>query len=188
MYRLAFIVFVASVSANSCPEVQPVDNFNITSYGQGIWYEVARYSNSGENIGECGSAEYKLDGNEIKVKNFHAINKKATYVEGVAKLAADAGKSGKVDLNLPHGAGGVLNNIVLNILAIDYNRYLIAYSCKIDEASHHQIESAWILSRSKILSDESKTAVDKFLKESKILSADKFVWPKFSEDACKVDA
>lgn len=37
------------------------------------------------------------------MKNFYVINNKAKYVEGIAKLAADAGKSGKVDLNLPHG-------------------------------------------------------------------------------------
>lgn len=78
------------------------NNFSF-QYGQGIWYEVARYPNAGVDVGECGSAEYKLEGDEIKVKNFHVVNKKAVYVEGVAKLAPDAGKAGKVAHSLHHG-------------------------------------------------------------------------------------
>nr|XP_026494390.1 bilin-binding protein-like [Vanessa tameamea] len=193
MYRFALLVLVASVSANvildtQCPEVKPVNDFSFASYGNGVWYEVARYPHGTDKKAKCGSAEYKLEGDVIKVKNTYIRNNKLKVIEGSAKLATDAGTTGKLIHSLPYGAKGAMVDSVVNILAIDYDNYCIAYFCQFDEDKKIRREFAWVLSRSKTLSDETKAKIEKVMKDSTLLNASKFVWPSFSDEDCKVDA
>lgn len=53
--------------------------------------------------GQCAQAEYTLDGDVIKVKNTHVINSVQTYIEGTAKLAADANKAAKFVVSFKFG-------------------------------------------------------------------------------------
>ncbi|CAH0728580.1 unnamed protein product, partial [Brenthis ino] len=187
MYRLALLALVASVSANCCPKVDPVDNFQFAAWGQGTWYEVARYPSPGEDGTTCGHAQNKLEGDEVKVTNYFVRNNKAASIEGVAKLAPDAGQTGKILFKMTGRRGALIEN-TLDIMAIEYDKYAITYFCKFDEATHSHRDYAWVFSRSKVLPEDAKAAVDKFLSESKVLEAKKFIWPSFSDEDCKVDA
>ncbi|KOB68098.1 Bombyrin [Operophtera brumata] len=54
---------------------------NQRSY-QGLWYEIQKFPNAAEKGGKCGTAEYKLEGDVVKVKNSHVI-------EGTKAIAVD---------------------------------------------------------------------------------------------------
>ncbi|XP_050354413.1 bilin-binding protein-like [Nymphalis io] len=192
MFPIIILALVASVTANvivdsQCPDPKPVENFNFAAFGQGTWYELARYSNNAEKMGKCGRAEYVREGDVIKVKNVHIANNKLASIEGTAKLADDAGNTGKLVYTLPYGPSGAETKNVLNILATDYENYAIGYHCKYDEAKKTRQDFAWVLSRTKTLDETVKNTVENFIKESKILDLSKFTWPDFSEVACKVN-
>ncbi|CAH2094771.1 unnamed protein product [Euphydryas editha] len=193
MYCLAILALVASVTANvyvdsECPEIKAVENFNLAAYGQGTWYEVMRYPNYAEKKGKCGYAEYSLDGDVIKVKNVHIVDNKLSFVEGTAKFAEGAENSGKLLFTLPYGPSGSETKNVLNILATDYDNYAIGYFCKYNEEKKNRQDFAWVLSRTKNLEGTVKTDVENFIKESKFLDLSKFIYPDFSDIACKVEA
>lgn len=52
---------------------------------QGIWYEIARYPNIGEDSsrGKCSTAEYTMkSADKGRVKNSHVVNGVNSYIEG----------------------------------------------------------------------------------------------------------
>ncbi|CAH2216830.1 jg1270, partial [Pararge aegeria aegeria] len=73
------------------------------SFGTGIWFEAARYKNKMEKNGNCGYAEYTPKGDGMGVKNYDVAFGKKRLIEGSAKLAADAGKTGKMIFSYPYG-------------------------------------------------------------------------------------
>ncbi|XP_045453209.1 bilin-binding protein-like [Melitaea cinxia] len=193
MYRLAILALVASVTANvyvdsECPEIKPVENFNLASYAQGRWYETARYPNYAEKKGKCGYAEYVLDGDVIKVKNVHVVDNKLSFVEGTAKFAEGADRTGRLLFTLPYGPSGAGVQNVLNILATDYDNYAIGYFCKYNEEKKNRQDFAWVLTRTKNLEGTVKTNVENFIKDTKFLDLSKFIYPDFSDAACNVEA
>ncbi|XP_050354500.1 bilin-binding protein-like isoform X4 [Nymphalis io] len=193
MYRFALLIFVASASTyitrdSECPTFSSVENFNFESYGSGVWYEVARYYDDVVKDGKCSNVKYKQDGDSKKFKYNYVNNNKLMSIEGTAKLADDAGTTGKLIHSLPYGANGTVVDSELNILAVDYDNFFICYYCQFDDAKKSYRESAWIFSRSQPLSKETETKINKFVKDSKFLNADKFVWPRFSEEDCRVEA
>ncbi|XP_047536675.1 bilin-binding protein-like [Vanessa atalanta] len=192
MYRIALLSLVVSVSAriisDSCPKVNNVEDFNFDAYGDGVWFEVARYPDAVVKDGKCGILKYKQDGDVKKIEYTFVSNKKLTTIEGNATLAKDAGTTGKLIHSLPYGANGTVIDSELNILAIDYDNFFICYYCQFDEAQKGYRESAWVLSRSKTLSEEAKAVVDKYVKESKFLNDSKFVWLPVNDEDCWVDA
>ncbi|KAI8424829.1 hypothetical protein MSG28_006757 [Choristoneura fumiferana] len=191
MLRLVILALAAVATGNvihenKCPELKPVENFNLTAY-QGTWYEISKFPYASEKNGKCASAEYKLEGDVMKVKNTHVVNGVQTYIEGTAKLAADANKAGKLVVSLKFG--DITKDSPLTILVTDYAHYAIAYNCKYDEKNKNHQDFAWILSRSKTLEGEAKTAVDNYIKaHSKELDATKLVPTDFSEEACKFNS
>lgn len=70
---------------------------------QGVWYEIAKFPTPAEKDGKCGSAEYKVEGDIVKLKNTHVINDVQTYIEGTAKLADDANKAAKLVVTFKFG-------------------------------------------------------------------------------------
>ncbi|KAI5642833.1 lipocalin / cytosolic fatty-acid binding protein family domain-containing protein [Phthorimaea operculella] len=287
MLRLFFITFVAAASASviidgACPDLKPVENFNLSAY-QGVWYEISKIPTEFEKSGACGQAEYKLEGDVVKVKNSHVVDGVQQYIEGTAKLADDANKAAKLEVTFKFGErpyklegdvvkvknshvvdgvqqyiegtakladdankaaklevtfkfgdmadkimmeeechtknshevhgvqqyiegtakladnankaaklevtfkfGDVESKSPLKVLKTDYEHYAIAYNCKEDEKTKKHAITAWILSRSKKLEGDAKTAVDEFLKaNAKELDSSKFVQTDFSENACK---
>ncbi|XP_047033616.1 bilin-binding protein-like [Helicoverpa zea] len=187
MFRFLILAFVATAFADThdgpCPEVKPVENFNLTAY-QGVWYEISKLPIASEGKGKCGQAEYTLNGDEVKVKNSHVLDGEQKFIEGTAKFAADANNAAKLLVSFKFGE--FVSESGLQILTTDYHSYSIAYNCKYDEKTKTHNEQAWILSRSKSLEGEAKTTVDAFLKEhSKVIDSTKLVKTDFSEEACK---
>ncbi|XP_050354499.1 bilin-binding protein-like isoform X3 [Nymphalis io] len=192
MYRLASLIFVASASAyitrdSECPKFSSVENFNFESFSEGAWYEIARYFGDFVKDGKCGTLQYKQDGDVKKFKYTFVNNNKLMTIEGTAKLADDTGTTGKLIHTLPYGVNGTVADGELNILTVDYDNFSISYHCYFDEVKKSYQESAWIFSRSKTVSEETKAIVDKFVKDSKFLNADKFVWPSVSDEDCRVN-
>ncbi|XP_047536673.1 bilin-binding protein-like [Vanessa atalanta] len=193
MYRFTLLIFVASVSAyviidSKCPEVTNVDNFDFKSYGNGVWYEVARYPDDLVKTGKCGALEYKQEGDVTKSRYTYVDNNKLMAIEGTARLAPDAGTTGKLIQKLHFGENGALVESDLSVLTIDYDNFFIDYFCQYDEVKKNSRESVWVGTRSKTLSEETKAAIDKFINESKFLNASKLEWPSFSDEDCRVDA
>lgn len=187
MLRFFIVTLFAAAIADShegaCPEVTLVQNFNLTAY-QGLWYEISKIPIESEGKGQCAQAEYKLEGDIVNVKNTHVINSVRTYIEGTAKPAEDANNAGKFVVSFKFGE--FVSESPLLILLTDYHSYSIAYNCKYDEKTKTHKDQAWILSRSKTLEGDAKTAVDTFLKDnSKVIDASKLVQTDFSEEACK---
>ncbi|NP_001036872.1 Bombyrin precursor [Bombyx mori] len=188
MLRLVLLTLLAAATAEvihegTCPELKPVNNFNLTAY-QGIWYEISKFPNESEKNGKCSSAEYKLEGDVVKVKNVHIIDGVKKYIEGTAKLTDDANKAAKLTVTFKFGE--ISRDGSVQVLATDYNNYAIAYNCKYDDKKKSHQVFVWILSRNKKLEGDAKTAVDNFIKEhSKEIDSSKLVHTDFSEEACK---
>nr|AFH68244.1 biliverdin binding protein-1 [Antheraea pernyi] len=183
-----FVMYFAVASADvihegPCPGMKPVEKLNLTAY-QGVWYEISKLPAANEENGSCASAEYKLDGDIVKVKNTHVVGDVQKFVEGTAKFADDANGSGKVIVNFSFGE--ISTESTLLILATDYTSYAVSYTCKFDEKNNSHQVNLWILSRTKTLEGEGKTVVDNLLKEnSKEIDESKLVETDFSEDACR---
>lgn len=65
---------------------------------------MARYPGAAANGSVCGHAEHNLEGDEIKMKSYFVIDHKANVIETVARLAPDAGQSGKLLLQNKYGS------------------------------------------------------------------------------------
>ncbi|KAF9407327.1 hypothetical protein HW555_012607 [Spodoptera exigua] len=187
MLKFLILAIVAVAIAEShegpCPEVKPVENFNLTAY-QGVWYEISKLPIASEGKGACSQAEYTVDGDIVKVKNSHVIEGEQKFIEGTAKFADDANNAAKFVVSFKFG--DFVSQSPLLILKTDFNSYSIAYNCKFDEKTNSHKEQAWILSRTKTLEGEAKTTVDNFLKENpKLIDVSQLVQTDFSEEACK---
>ncbi|KAJ0173508.1 hypothetical protein K1T71_010657 [Dendrolimus kikuchii] len=189
MLRVMFFAIVAVTSANvihegSCPEsIQPIKAFNATAY-QGVWYEISKFPTEAEKNGKCGSAEYTLDGDVVKVKNTHVVDGVQTFIEGTARFSDDAKDSAKLIVTFKFG--DLVRQSPLSIVATDYTNYAVANTCKYDDKKKSHEDNFWILSRSKKLEGDAKAAVDAYLKEhSKEIDTSNFVHTDFSEEACK---
>ncbi|XP_050354503.1 bilin-binding protein-like [Nymphalis io] len=193
MNRLALLIFVASASAyitrdSECPKFKSLDNFNFKSFSEGVWFERARYPDDIVKDGKCGIVKYKQDGDVKKIKYTFVNNHKPMSFEGTVKFANDAEPTGKLIHHLPIGANGTNIDIDLNILTVDYDNFFISYYCQFDEVKNSYREASWIFSRSKTLSEEAKSILDNFVKDSQFLNADKYVWPSVSDEDCLVNA
>ncbi|XP_075982767.1 bilin-binding protein-like [Anticarsia gemmatalis] len=187
MLKFLILTIVAAAMADNhegaCPEVKPVENFNVTAY-QGVWYEISKIPIASEGKGQCAQAEYTLDGDVVKVKNTHVINSVQTFIEGTAKFAEDANNAAKLVVSFKFGE--IVSESPLLVLATDYSSYSIAYNCKYDEKTKTHKEQAWILARVNKLEGDAKTAVDTFLKDHpKVIDPATLVHTDFSEEACK---
>ncbi|KAG6455297.1 hypothetical protein O3G_MSEX009120 [Manduca sexta] len=188
MLTFFIVSIVAAASAGvihegGCPEIKAVENFNLTAY-QGVWYEISKLPTNAETGGKCAAAEYTLDGDVVKLKNTHVVDGVQKYLDGTAKLAADANNSGKVVVTFKFG--DIVNESPLSVIATDYSNYAVTYSCRYDEKNKSHQVFAWILSREKKLEGDAKAAVDAVLKEhSKEIDQSKLVQTDFSEEACK---
>nr|AMQ22734.1 biliverdin binding protein-1 [Antheraea assamensis] len=177
------VAFADIVHEGPCPEMKSVENFNLTAY-QGVWYEISKLPAANEANGNCGTAEYKVDGDVIKVKNTHVVDGVQKFIEGTAKFADDANGSGKVVVSFSFGE--ISTKTTLLILATDYTNYAVSYTCKYDEKNNSHQANLWVLSRTKTLEGEGKAVVDNVLKQnSKEIDESKLIVTDFSEDACK---
>ncbi|XP_034834191.1 bilin-binding protein-like [Maniola hyperantus] len=193
MFAFVLLSIVASAIASDghvhvnsgCPDVKPVDNFNLAAFATGKWYEAARYPNSIEEGGNCGWADYSLTGDTFSVKNYDVSKGKLRSVEGSARLADDARTTGKLIFSYPYGADGAITKSTLWVLGTDYDNYAVLYYCKFDEETKTRQDFNWVFSRSKSFVAVAKAAVDQILKDNTFLDSTKLIWPDFSDEACR---
>ncbi|CAG9565654.1 unnamed protein product [Danaus chrysippus] len=183
MFALLLLTLFSTAYANvyfdsKCPEVKPVENFDISKFGKDEWHEIARYPSDAEKGSKCVNGIYSWMGDHAMVKSFLVKDDKKYELNGIMRLAADAGNSGKLFFSQSFGDTKIESN--LQILDVDYDNYAIAYNCKYDEEKKSRQDFAWIISRSNNLSSEIKAKVEKFVKESEFLYYDKFIWPEAS--------
>ncbi|XP_045776302.1 bilin-binding protein-like [Maniola jurtina] len=193
MFALVLLSIVAAASANvyvnsGCPDVKPVDDFNLEAFATGKWYELQRYQNAVEKDGNCGWTEYLLSGDVFSVKNFDISNGKLRVIEGSARLADDAGKTGKMIYSYPYGVDFATTKNTLWVLGTDYDNYAVVYYCKYDEDKKSRQDFNWVFSRTKSLAPAAKAAVDKILNANTFLDSSKLISPDFSDKACEYKA
>ncbi|KAG6455300.1 hypothetical protein O3G_MSEX009140 [Manduca sexta] len=140
MFSLLIIAFLGAASADllyegQCPDVAPVENFDMQAY-EGTWYEVAMLPLYNQMNGKCSTSVYTVEGDGLSVRNSHIVNGVKQYLDGNVKHA-DQSKSGKLiqSFKIAHR----VKVVEPYILAIDYQNYAIAYSCRYDESkkSHY---------------------------------------------------
>ncbi|XP_041969249.1 bilin-binding protein-like [Aricia agestis] len=191
MLRVFVISFLYTVSAKvfikgPCPSVKAVDNFNITAYASGKWFELARYPNDWENRGNCVSKVFTPEGTTYKFRLTDVVDHSQTYYEGRIEMVPDAKNTGLLNYISNAYKGSEGENIVpVYILDIDYDNYSIGYECKYDPAQDMRHDFAWVMSRSKFLQGKAKEKVESFLKSSKLIDSSKLIWIQFSDAACK---
>lgn len=173
----------AVVKDGVCPDLTVVKNFNVTAY-QGVWYEISKYPCDEEIQGQCASAEYTTEGEELVVKNTHVVDGAQTHIEGKARFAPEANNS-SAKLLVTLKFGDVTKESPLWVLATDYSQYALTYTCKFDEKTNKHKVYSWVLSRTKTLEKEAKQAVDNAIKAVTELDETKFIQTDFSEAACK---
>lgn len=112
---------------------------------QGLWYEIQKFPTAAEKGGKCGSAEYKLEGDIVKVKNSHVIDGTQAVIEGTAKFADDAKNAAKLIVSLFFGGEFVIMsrqrrpNIIFGtwlhftVVSIPYRK-----GCKLSAATRKQ--------------------------------------------------
>ncbi|CAG9584503.1 unnamed protein product [Danaus chrysippus] len=183
MISLLILTLFATVYANviidsKCPEFKPIQNFNFAAYGTGVWREVARYPNEYEEDIKCDRGVYTLEGDYSSTRNVIVKDGKEIKINGIIKKAPDAGNTGKLVASISRDSWKMENTFY--VLDTDYDNYAITYACKYDEGKKSRRDYAWILSRSKILSDDVKTKIQNFMKSSGYLDYDKLIWPETS--------
>ncbi|XP_045777016.1 uncharacterized protein LOC123875309 [Maniola jurtina] len=195
MFAFVFLTIVAAAIASDvhvhvdsgCPDVKPVEDFNLAAFARGKWYELARYPNSIEDGANCGWADYVLSGDVFSVKNFDISKGKLRTIEGSACLAEDAGKTGKLTFSYPYGVAGATTKNTLWVLGTDYDNYAVVYYCKYNEEKKTRQDFNWVFSRQHSFTDSTRAAVDKILKDTSFLDSSKLIWPDFSDEACTHD-
>lgn len=91
------------IQSKDAEYIQKFTDINNCLQYQGLWYEIAKIPTPAEKDGKCGTAEYKLEGDIVKLKNTHVVNGVQTYIEGTAKPAADANNAAKLVVTFKFG-------------------------------------------------------------------------------------
>ncbi|XP_041969248.1 bilin-binding protein-like [Aricia agestis] len=192
MFHIFVLAYcVLSVSATifikgPCPSLKGVDNFNITAYASGKWFEIARYPNDWENRGNCVSKVFNPEGSNYKFRLTDVVDHSQTYYDGRIELAPEAGNTGLLNyISTAYEGSEGENKVPVYILDIDHDNYSIGYECKYDPTKDMRHDFAWVMSRSKSLQGKTKTKVDNFIKSSNLIDPSKLIWVDFTEDACK---
>ncbi|XP_041982196.1 lopap-like isoform X2 [Aricia agestis] len=150
---------------------------------QGTWYEVARFYNTWENRGDCVSLRHKVEGGNTMFVISTVLNNRQVTFEGVIEFDERKGYIDYVSKVYADSEG--TNNVPVEILLIDYDKYVVIYYCAIKSNQQHVY--TWILSRTKKLDGESMTRIKGFFARTPFLSWDKLIWDHFTDQTCKVN-
>ncbi|KAM7390146.1 hypothetical protein PAMA_008358 [Pampus argenteus] len=152
--KVLFVLVLVAVAAEGqslhlavCPRPSVQQDFDVTQY-MGTWYEIKRLPAVFEK-GKCIQATYTLltDG-MVKVHNAELLSDgKINSIEGVAKVE-DSSQPAVLSVSFFKGAP----DAPYWVLSTDYQSYALVYSCS-DYFGLFHIDFAWILSRTRVLTD-----------------------------------
>jgi len=149
------IIAIAMLSILSCSKapLETVDQVDIQKYS-GTWYEIARLPNSFEKGLKCVTATYSLkDNGKIKVENRGVkTDVKVSDIEGTA-WQPDSAYPGRLKVRFFWPFSG---DYYIMKLADDYSYSLVGSPSR---------KFLWILSRSKSISDETKSELLQYAKD-----------------------
>ncbi|CAF4867626.1 unnamed protein product [Pieris macdunnoughi] len=149
-----------------CEENVPlVNNFNASNY-LGSWYDIESYPTAYQ-FGSCPTANYTLNNAVVDVYNTEVINKRLSYVNGVAVPYADG--SSRLTVSFPIPGTALNTSTPYWVLATDYLNYALVYSCVNDENNENSRVSSWKLSRTKYLSEDANTHINNTMNSVKVL-------------------
>ncbi|GAB0099999.1 hypothetical protein DMENIID0001_159100 [Sergentomyia squamirostris] len=146
-----------------CPNYIALPNFNNTEF-LGEWYEIQRLAVQDEpGHADCVVANYSvnMDGSTLDVINrMLVLENPPRRVEqrGYARYLDTTGRLVMI-YNETDPSANIFDYYITNT---DYTQYMIATSCE-NLNNTHYAESAWIFSRSRILSASASTAVNQII-------------------------
>ncbi|XP_074478297.1 apolipoprotein D-like [Sebastes fasciatus] len=155
-FQVLLVLFLTAAAADGqsfhpgkCPQLCVQEDFNVTKY-MGTWYEIEKLPAIFER-GQCNQATYSLlpDGT-VKVLNAELLsNGKINSIEGVARVknsSQPAILGVSFFKGVPDGPYWVLST--------DYQSYSLVYSCSNYLGRLFHIDFAWILARTRVLTDD----------------------------------
>ncbi|XP_047512186.1 uncharacterized protein LOC125054377 isoform X2 [Pieris napi] len=149
-----------------CEENVPlVNNFNASNY-LGSWYDIESYPTAYQ-FGSCPTATYSLNNAVVDVYNTEVINKRLSYVNGVAVPYPDG--SSRLTVSFPIPGTALNTSTPYWVLATDYLNYALVYSCVNDENNENSRVSSWKLSRTKYLSEDANRHINNTMNSVKVL-------------------
>ncbi|XP_029978865.1 apolipoprotein D-like [Sphaeramia orbicularis] len=153
--KVVFVLLLAAKTAEgqsfhlgTCPKPSVQEDFNVTKY-MGTWYEIEKLPAAFER-GECVQATYsRLPDGMVKVYNEELLpDGKINSIEGVAEVK-DPSQPAILSVSFFKGLPGS----PYWVLSTDYKSYSLVYSCS-DYLSLFHIDFAWILARTRVLSED----------------------------------
>nr|ANC90402.1 polycalin [Spodoptera exigua] len=160
--------------------IKGVANFNAADY-QGTWIENARYPQPTQ-AGQCNRAKYTpIAGGAVSVTNNQIVNTTISTIDGIAIAASDDG-TGQLEVSFV--ANNELRRANYYVLATDYKQYSLVYSCYNVENGNKRRVSSWKLSRTGVLSDEDKAAIDAVVEKTQGLKNTYYVETDQSSETC----
>jgi len=168
----------------SCPDIRAKPDFDFYQY-EGIWYEVEKYFFLPQITGTCVYVHYKdfnhhnltFTADIVQIEKFtrkHIVN------PCTGKLVHD--RYGRIDLrvniHVPLSPVSVRVDYPYSVLDTDYNTFSIKWACQ--QIGIYNIQSIWILSKSRTFSSETREYVHQRLRDFGLRS--EFLTPSDNTD------
>uniref|UniRef100_A0A673CZB1 Apolipoprotein D n=1 Tax=Sphaeramia orbicularis TaxID=375764 RepID=A0A673CZB1_9TELE len=131
----------------------PIDPLILSIHYMGTWYEIEKLPAAFER-GECVQATYsRLPDGMVKVYNEELLpDGKINSIEGVAEVK-DPSQPAILSVSFFKGNIVIVFCSPYWVLSTDYKSYSLVYSCS-DYLSLFHIDFAWILARTRVLSED----------------------------------
>ncbi|OQV11849.1 putative Apolipoprotein D [Hypsibius exemplaris] len=168
-----------TVGPGKCPTGQTFKaNFEAEKY-VGNWFEIQSYPSSFQAGLKCSHAIYTPKSFaviEVKNSGTFVANNTVSQVIGTAYIPDPINEPAKLIVGFPpmNGKGGYW------VMDTDYTSYSVVYSCA-QIGENQKIEFAWVLSRTKTLSDAINQIVQEVLTRNSI---DQTPFQKTSQEGC----
>ncbi|XP_041970040.1 insecticyanin-A-like isoform X1 [Aricia agestis] len=176
-----FIVPLAVVKSEKCPNVNPVPNFNLTAL-TGTWFKVARYKEDTiEKTANGTNITLSFVKNDLTYSMSSFVGNKLHTINGTIKPAPEAEGKGIIIYTMETEDGTHLPNVYIYVLAIDYHKYLILYDCIYNEKTKKATELVWISVRNLHVHKDIEDAINAFVNANHLINLDKLVWERPSD-------